>query len=62
MVRSRGISSEQVKESIYSIPANDSLAKACLDQPETRWVPFSDLASISLSAPHRRWIEALLDL
>jgi A/G-specific adenine glycosylase len=60
MVRTRGISSEQVRESIFQRSPEDTEVRACLASAEIRWVPLEDLATISLSAPHRRWIEALL--
>lgn len=58
--RSRGISSERIRESIFALPMEHPLAKQCLARPDSRWVPLAGLPQHSLSAPHRRWIEALL--
>jgi A/G-specific adenine glycosylase len=60
MVRSRGISSEQVRESIFQLPLEDPLAQAAAGASGNRWIALRELPHISLSAPHRRWIEALL--
>jgi A/G-specific adenine glycosylase len=60
LTRSRGISSEQVRESIFQLSDDHPLAETCVSAKYTRWVPLSELPKISLSAPHRRWIEALL--
>ena len=59
MVKTRGISSEQIKESIFQYPADHPVVIQCLQNPDVTWVPTDELAALSLSAPHRRWIEAL---
>ena len=58
--RSRGISSEQIREHIHALPDDHPLAAECLSLPENRLVPLSGLPDISLSAPHKRWIEEVL--
>ncbi len=60
LTRSRGISSERIRESIHSISPADPLLGSCLSRPETRWIALGELASVSLSGPHRRWIRELL--
>lgn len=62
--RSRGISSEQVREHIHALTADHPLAAACLPgapgSPVPYWVPLHELPEAALSAPHRRWIALLL--
>ena len=58
--RSRGISSEQIREHIHALPDTHPLAINCLSLSETRFVPISKLPQISISAPHKRWINELL--
>ncbi len=60
LTRSRGISCEQVRESIHRLPHDHAEAQRCIADPEMRWIPLEELGSVTLSAPHRRWIEALL--
>jgi A/G-specific adenine glycosylase len=49
--KKRGITRFQITESIHVAPPPRQLADRGLV-----WVPFSDLDSITLSGPHRRWI------
>ena len=58
--RSRGISSEQIRESIFRLPPDDPILKACAASPNAKWVATAQLDEISLSAPHRRWIRQIL--
>lgn len=62
--RSRGISSELIREHIFTRPefaSPQQAIEACDHPPEhLKWVDLEDLPKISLSAPHRRWIEELL--
>lgn len=50
-VKKRGITRYRITESIYTAAAPAKLPDAGLT-----WVPLADLASITLSGPHRRWI------
>jgi A/G-specific adenine glycosylase len=60
LVRSRGISTEQVRESIFVLEASHADAEKWIGHPESRWVTLEEISAISLSAPHKRWIEAIL--
>ncbi len=62
MQRKRGISSEVITESIYALDETDPLAKHCIRQDSTSWVPLDSLDSLSISAPHRRWIRMLVKM
>ncbi len=58
--RSRGISSERIREHIHALPASHPLVSKCLSLESTRWVPIDHLDNLSLSAPHKRWIKECL--
>ncbi|MFO7724956.1 MAG: A/G-specific adenine glycosylase [Oceanipulchritudo sp.] len=62
LVRSRGISSERVREHIHALEPDSPGASAVVRLPGIRWVPLAELDSIALSAPHKRWIRELLDI
>ncbi|MDB6126850.1 MAG: HhH-GPD family protein [Verrucomicrobia bacterium] len=51
----RGITRFQITESIYSPPAPRGKLPAGL-----AWVPLAHLEKITLSGPHRRWVEEIL--
>jgi A/G-specific adenine glycosylase len=59
--RSRGISSETIREHIHALPTSHPLAKQCLSLEHTQWVLLDTLDNLSLSAPHKRWITHLLN-
>lgn len=54
--RRRGITRFQITESIHAAlpPARKKLG------PELVWVPFAQLDTITLSGPHRRWVNEIL--
>ncbi len=54
--RRRGITRYAITESIYRVRS----APHPLPHHELVWVPLSELAAISLSGPHRRWVSELL--
>lgn len=53
--RRRAITRFQITESIYAAPPPRGPLPA-----ELHWVPLAELASITLSGPHRRWIGEIL--
>lgn len=55
--RSRGITNKRIKETIYT-PLNLTLVK---ESPPLHWIALDQLDTITLSGPHRRWINELLD-
>ena len=52
--KSRGITNQRIRETIYPAEAPAQLPKAL------HWVKTNQLDSITLSGPHRRWVEELL--
>ena len=53
--KNRGITNKRIKETIYSIKAPTELPDS------VHWIPLSEVDSITLSGPHRRWIKELLN-
>ncbi|MBL9187410.1 MAG: A/G-specific adenine glycosylase [Opitutaceae bacterium] len=51
----RGITRFQITESIHAVPPPRGRLRAGL-----AWVPFADLAALTLSGPHRRWVGEIL--
>jgi len=60
LTRSRGISSERVREHVHALAIDHSLAREVLLSPHSIWVLLDDLSRITLCAPHKRWIRELL--
>ncbi len=59
-VRSRGITRYAITETICSLKASASQRKACEKSAELTWVSRAELHELTLSGPHRRWINELL--
>ncbi len=57
-VKSRGITNKRIKETIYLPQTVDSITESS----ELHWMALDHLESITLSGPHRRWINELLNL
>ena len=53
----RGITRFQITESIHAAIAPAARKKL---GPELVWVPFTQLETITLSGPHRRWVTEIL--
>ena len=60
LTRTRGISSESIREEIHALPPSHPMVGKVLRRPGVRSVPLRELAAVSLSGPHRRWIARLL--
>jgi A/G-specific adenine glycosylase len=60
LARTRGISSESIREEIHALPPSHPMVRQLLRRPGVRTVPLRELAAVSLSGPHRRWIAMLL--
>lgn len=54
-IKSRGITNKRIKETIHLPQAVDSITES----PELHWISLDQLESITLSGPHRRWINEL---
>lgn len=53
----RGITRYQITESIHVAPPSTPRTKL---SPELVWIPFTQLETITLSGPHRRWVTEIL--
>jgi len=53
LIRTRGISSESVREHIHALPRTHPEAKRCLSLDTTHWLHLRKIPSLSLSAPHK---------
>ncbi len=61
-VHKRGISNQRITETIYQIPAETLPGKPAVTEDDTTliWVRLDQLASVTLSGPHRKWITSIL--
>jgi len=67
--KKRGITRFQITELIHATPPPTSLRgtsnalSAAIAKPDSGlvWVPLADLETVTLSGPHRRWVNAILD-
>ena len=58
--RTRGMTSHQITESIHCVTLTDSQRRRLSGRKTLRWVSADELASLTLSGPHRRWIGEIL--
>lgn len=61
-VKKRGIANDRIEERIYLVTPTPHLRKAIAADDHFAWVPFTDLESVTLTGPHRKWITALLSV
>lgn len=59
-MKRRTITRFQITESIYAVKPSATLLKHIAKNEALEWVPFTKLDEVTLSGPHRRWIEELL--
>ena len=59
--RQRAISNQQITETIYRCEWTPSLARSIAAVSGLVWIPIGNLASITLSGPHRKWLAELLE-
>jgi A/G-specific adenine glycosylase len=57
LTRSRGITNKRIKETIYQSPTSTLE----IESSDLHWIALDQLGSITLSGPHRRWVNELLD-
>lgn len=56
----RAITRYQITESIYRVKPTSSLLKEITANKALEWIPLAELADLTLSGPHRRWVGKLL--
>ena len=59
-IKRRGISNQRIEERIYRVAVTASFLKKVAERQDVQWVPFPQLEAITLSGPHRRWIQELM--
>lgn len=59
-VKRRSITRFQITESIYAVKPTAALLKRIAGDAALEWVPMKRLDRVTLSGPHRRWIDELL--
>jgi A/G-specific adenine glycosylase len=60
LTKTRGITHRRIKESIHPLTISAELTKAIQVHQQLSWVPISQVSQITLSGPHRRWVQELL--
>jgi len=58
-VKKRAISNQRIKERIYAFPASPKRIRQIADSKHLEWINYKRLKRITLSGPHRRWINDL---
>ncbi|OYV48804.1 MAG: hypothetical protein B7X06_00610 [Verrucomicrobia bacterium 21-51-4] len=59
--KSRGISNERICERVFEITPTQTIVKSTQGIQDLCWLEISKLNTITLSGPHRRWIDQLLE-
>ncbi len=59
--RKRGITNQQITELIHAIRLTPARRRRLDANTALRWIPWAGLADITLSGPHRRWVEEIRD-
>lgn len=60
LTKRRAITRYQITESFYRVPVGTGLRRRIAAHPRLIWVPIAELAALTLSGPHRRWLGELL--
>ena len=61
-VKRRAITRFQITESIFGVQPTPALLRRIKRNPALEWVPWRALTLLTLSGPHRRWIEELAEI
>lgn len=56
----RAITRFQITEQIHAVKLDSALRQRIAANPELEWVPRDELARVTLSGPHKRWLAELL--
>jgi A/G-specific adenine glycosylase len=60
-VKRRTITRFRITESIYTVRPTAALLNRIAKNKSLEWVPLPRLDRVTLSGPHKRWIEELMD-
>jgi len=58
--KTRSITHRRIKENIYALTLTPKLENKIQDNPDLYWLPCRRLDEITLSGPHRKWVNELL--
>jgi A/G-specific adenine glycosylase len=58
--KTRGITRYRITESIHAVKPPEIAVQEAGADGELVWVPVAELGSVTLSGPHRRWVNELL--
>jgi A/G-specific adenine glycosylase len=58
--KQRGLTNHQITESIHAMVLTAAQRRRLAANPALHWVPLAKLDHITLSGPHRRWVEEIL--
>ena len=56
----RSISNQRVEESIYKFDEQDENYLDSFSQKNFEWVPLKDINRVTLSGPHRKWVQKII--
>lgn len=59
-IKKRGISNQRIEESIYQAISSEAAILLIENYKELEWIAVKNLGSVTLSGPHRRWINEML--
>jgi A/G-specific adenine glycosylase len=57
--RKRGITQHQITESIHAINLTSAQRRRLKTSTALHWIPWTEMDAITLSGPHRRWVDEL---
>ena len=56
----RTISNQKIEESIYRLDFNDDHLVNLLNTKNLEWVPLQEINRVTLSGPHRKWVQKII--
>ncbi len=60
--KKRSITNRRITETIISTPPSDSINKAIKNDLSLKWISIKHLEKVTLSGPHRKWVNELVSL
>lgn len=59
-IKKRSLSNERITEKLYQLEPSPTLQKKIKASSDLHWIHLSNLDKVTLSGPHRRWVNELL--
>ncbi len=60
LTKTRGITNRRITESIHTLNTKQVPNSQLESTPELQWIPIQQIGRITLSGPHRKWVQELL--